>query len=328
MKCFLNRKAIALVGLLALLSLSFSGQCAVYIQISNSGQTSSSTANVSNGIGRTDMNFTSPAGSEGYIPWVSTPGVQTYNDIRAFAVFQNTVSMKNLSTGQSYIAPITCPSCVGVNGSGYLNGGSAVSFPQTHDSYVGMTFYFSASASVAATVFVSLADSHIPAGHYEGTITGSVGQLAEGYSGEYLNYTSELIREGLNGKVVNAIAMKFDIVIPDYTACTTASPLTIDHGSLTPAQVSGNVKTQNLLITCTGPATIKLTMINPRPQVGNGVTSHIQMSSDNVNWAESSDTTLASLGTEIIHFSSTLETVGTIVPQSLRGSTVVTMNYQ
>ncbi|WP_174509680.1 hypothetical protein [Klebsiella oxytoca] len=328
MKGLINKKALSFAGACCLFFIAASGHGAVYIQATYSPGISISSTNVSNGIGQTTLNFRSPAGSLGYVPWVSTSGVQTYNYIRAFSIFESKVVMKNKSTGQSFSVPVTCPACQAASSAGFLSAGGLVNFKQTHGSYLGSDWAFSASASVTSRILVSLLDSSIPAGSYEGTIVGSVGQLAESYSGEYLNYASSIISVGVRTGIATVVAMKFDIVIPEYTICTTNSPLTINHGNLTPDQVSGDVKTQNLSIACTGKATIKLSMSTPRPRVGNGVHSHIRMSADNINWAETSNTTLGSRGTQIIYLSSTLETSGTMVPQSLQGSTVITMSYQ
>jgi len=236
--------------------------------------------------------------------------------------------MKNTTTGVSYTVPVTCPSCQASSGIGYLAVGANVYYPNRFNACSFGPQPFFVGSSLSTSLIISLLDSRIPAGTYQGTVIGSMGQMAEGYAGEYMNYASDFIYYGLQNGVADVLTMKFDVVIPDYTICTTSSPLTINHGSLTPDQVQGNTRTQNLTIACTGPATIKLTMSNPNPQVGNGIKSHIQMSSDNINWAESSQTTLNSLGTEIINFSSTLNATGAITPQSLNGSAVVTMNYQ
>jgi hypothetical protein len=323
------KKIFFTVSLLGMFFVSISGYANVFLQTNTQSQTNVNQTAVSNGLGKVDINFTSYAGGQGYSIFCSGSGSLHYDYIRAFAIFDATVAMKNIATGEVYNVPVTCPSCQVSIGDGFISAGGSVPFSKNQACAVGiLNGTFVATTSLQTSLYVSLLDSRIPAGAYQGSIIGSVGEMSEGYIGEYINYTQSIIRSGLKTGVSGVSIMKFDIVIPDYTICTTNSPLTIDHGSMTPDQVQGNLKSQSLSIACTGPATIKLTMNNFRPQVGSGIKSHIQMSSDNINWAESSQTTLNSLGTEIINFSSTLETTGAITPQSLNGSAVVTMNYQ
>ncbi|EEI3024019.1 hypothetical protein G3P77_004796 [Salmonella enterica subsp. diarizonae] len=315
--------------LLMIILLPITAYSAVYIQSNGSGRVSANMNNVENGVGRTILNFTSPAGGRGYGMYCSAPGMQTYNYVRAFSILNNVVTVRNTSTGASYDVPVTCPSCSYSTSRGFLNVGGAQPFYQTHECWIGPTPYpFDATTSLQTTVLVSLQDSRIPAGRYEGTIIGSVGELSENYVGEYVNYGAEMINIGMQGGTAGVVAMKFDVVVPEYTVCTSASPITINHGSLTPDQVRGNTREQRFSIACSGPANLKITLSDLNPRVGDGIYSRLKLSINNSNWLDRLNATLNDRGTQIVYVSSALETKGPITAQSLNGNSVITINYQ
>lgn len=302
---------------------------AVYIQSNSNGNLTANMDNVENGVGRTVLNFVSPAGGRGYGLYCSSLGAQTYNYVRAFSILNNKVTVRNVSTGASYQVPVTCPSCSYSTTRGFLNVGGSRSFYQVHPCYSGLTpDPYAATTNLQTVVFVSLQDSRIPAGRYEGTIIGSVGELSESYIGEYVNYGAEMINAGMQGGTAGVVAMKFDVVVPEYTVCSSASPIIINHGSLTPEQVRGNTREQRFSIACSGPANLKITLSDLKPRVGDGVYSRLKLSIDNSSWLDRLNTTLNDRGTQIVYISSTLEASPPIIAQSLSGSSVITINYQ
>lgn len=316
--------------LLMITFLPITAYSAVYIQSNGSGNVTANMDNVENGVGRTVLGFVSPRGGRGYGMYCSNSiGAQRYNFVRAFSILNNKVTVRNTSTGVSYEVPVTCPSCLYSTSRGFLNVGVAQGFKQTHDCWSGPTPYpFEVTTSIQTTVFISLQDSRIPAGRYEGTIIGSVGELSESYVGEYVNYGAEMINIGMQGGTAGVIAMKFDVIVPEYTICTSASPITINHGSLTPDQVSGNTREQRFSIACSGPANLKITLSDLNPRVGDGIYSQLKLSTDNSNWLDRLNATLNDRGTQIVYISSVLETKGPITAQSLNGTSVITINYQ
>ncbi|HDN6545887.1 TPA: hypothetical protein P1858_003598 [Salmonella enterica subsp. enterica serovar Chester] len=318
-----------LLFILALIIFPVKSFCAVYMQSNGSGRVNATMDNVANGVGRTILSFTSPAGGRGYGMYCSQSGMQTYSYVRAFSVLKNTVTVRNTTTGQSYEVPVICPACSYSTSSGFLNVGGGQSYPQSHECYNGLTPYpYGATTSLQTTVYVSLQDSRIPAGRYEGEIIGSVGEISESYNGEYGNFASALIGKGMQFGTAGVIAMKFDVVVPEYTECTSVSPIVINHGSLTPDQVAYNEREQHFSIVCSGPANIKISLSNLRPKLGDNIYSRLKLSSDNSPWLEQLNTVLADRGTKIINIKSTLETEGDVHAQSLSGNSVITIYYE
>ncbi|EHE0546947.1 hypothetical protein J0D94_002384 [Salmonella enterica] len=301
---------------------------AVYMQSNGSGRVNATISNVENGVGRTILSFVSPAGGRGYGMYCSQSGMQRYNYVRAFSILEKTVTVKNSLTGVSYNVPVTCPSCSYSGENGFLNVSGPQSYLQDHVCYSGLTpDPYGATTSFQTTVYISLQDSRIPAGRYEGTIVGSVGEISEYYAGEYVNYSNEMINKGMQTGTAGVVAMKFDVIVPEYTVCTSASPILIDHGSLTPEQVRGNARSQQFSISCSGPANINVSLSDLMPKIGDGIYSKLSLSADNVTWKDKVDTILNDRGTQIIYISSTLEASGDIYAQSLSGYSVITINY-
>ncbi|EFM0751986.1 hypothetical protein HIX98_004157 [Salmonella enterica subsp. enterica serovar Bredeney] len=302
---------------------------AVFIQSNGSGILRANMDNVANGVGRTILNFISPAGGRGYGMYCSHPGIQSYNFVRAFSILSNTVTVRNTVTGQSFEVPITCPSCSYTTSDGFLNTGNAQPYLQKHECFAGLTpFPFGATTSLQTTVYVSLQDARIPAGTYEGVIIGSVGELSESYAGEFINYATVLISKGMQSGTVGVLAMKFDVIVPEYTECISTGPVSIAHGSLAPSQADKNRRQQNFSIVCTGPANLKLALSDTRPKLGENVYSRLKLSFDGLNWLDEVNTVLNDRGTQIVYVQSVLEVDGTMHPQTFTGSSVIKMDYE
>ena len=65
-----------------------------------------------------------------------------------------------------------------------------------------------------------------------------------------------------------------DVPAPPVT-CTTEDPVTLDHGVLSADQVNGHTTTSLLGLSCSGPATLRISMATERINLGDGIKSRV-----------------------------------------------------
>ncbi|EAO2118210.1 hypothetical protein GKG76_18765 [Salmonella enterica] len=130
-------------------------------------------------------------------------------------------------------------------------------------------------------------------------------------------------------------------VNPDtYCTASSGSGITINHGLLTPDQVSGNIKTNTIVVSCTGGSTVPVKIkVKPvgSPNTGtqltgnNGILTPLSNNTDSlVSLGEERNTEKTVNVVSIASFpvNSELRANSSVTPGSFSGSAVVTISYQ
>ncbi|EHI5678374.1 hypothetical protein J9T78_004407 [Salmonella enterica] len=197
--------------------------------------------------------------------------------------------------------------------------------------------------STAGTVLVTV-PANTPDGDYIGTI--QIPYAVNACAGEYACNDTRIWEHARSGNSNINAAIKIRVVggkpeNPD-TYCTVASgtSLYINHGLLSPSSVNGNRKSNSIVVTCTGGATVPVKVkLSPvgSPHTGSQLTGNNGVLTPLGNNADS----LVSLGDDrvtektinvssvsTLAVNSELKTTGNVQPGVSSGSAVISVSYQ